>query len=234
MATAPSSLGSYSQVAAEYYDPQLHPTCANFREASAVIFRPWFESFLRPDISILETGSGASLVAELTSEMKLRTFLILSDKSPEMLSKSDGKSSNYCVVSDAERLSIRSHSIDVIAGSLGDPYNTIAFWLECARVLHPGGRVFFTTPSFAWAHSFREETGSPAMAAQFDLVEGGTLLVPSVVLRPSDQIALIRSAGLDVEEVLDIDASSVRQTKPSPKLRPGALATGYRAALRRI
>ena len=163
--------------------------------------------------------------------MKLQVVLILSDQSPEMLSKSNSNCSNCRLISDAEHLSIRSQSVDVIAASLGDPYNTIAFWLECARILRPGGRVFFTTPSFTWAHSFREETGAPTMAAEFDLAGGGTLLVPSVVLQPNSQVELIRLAGLEVEQVLHIDASDIRHTKPSPKLRPGALVTGYRVAL---
>jgi len=231
MVTAHNSLGSYSQLASEYYDSQRHPTCANFREASAAILRSWFSAFLTPGIVILETGAGASLAAELKIEMKLPVALILSDQSAEMLSKSDGGSSDRRVVSDAEHLAFRSRSVDAIVASLADPYNTIAFWQECARVLRPGGRVFFTTPSFTWAHSFREETGSPTMAAEFALANGGTLFVPSVVLRPSSQAELIRSAGLEVEQVVHIDACEIQYTKRSPKLRPGALVTGYCAAL---
>lgn len=228
MATASSSLGSYSQLASEYYDSQRHPTCANFREASAAILRRWFGAFLRPELSILETGAGASVAAELIRETGLDVFLILSDQSPEMLSKSNGRCSKYRLISDAENLSIRSRSVDAVVASLGDPYNTTAFWRECARVLRPGGRVFFTTPSFAWTRSFREETGAPPMAAEFDLAQGGTLLVPSVVLRPSAEAELILSTGLRVEQVTHMGASGIRHTKPSPKLRPGALVTGYR------
>jgi ubiquinone/menaquinone biosynthesis C-methylase UbiE len=230
MATATNFVGSYSQLASEYYDAKRHPTCANFREASAAILRSWFSDFVRPGISILETGAGASIVDELTNELKLQVALILSDQSPEMLSKTGRRSFDRHLISDAEQLSIRNHSVDAIAASLGDPYNTMAFWRECARVLRPGGRIFFTTPSFNWAHSFRGETSAPLMAAEFALAQGGTLLVPSVVLKPTSQVELIRSAGLEVEQVMHIDTSDIRHTRPSPKLRPGALVTGYRVA----
>jgi ubiquinone/menaquinone biosynthesis C-methylase UbiE len=232
MVIAPSSVGSYSQLASEYYDPRRHPTCANFREASAAMLRPWFGAFLSPGTAILETGAGASIVCELADELKLQVLLILSDQSPEMLSKSNRRSFDRRLVSNAEQLSIRSRSVDAIAASLGDPYNTLAFWRECARVLRPGGRVFFTTPSFNWANSFRGETSAPLMAAEFALAKGGTLLVPSFVLQPNSQVELVRSAGLEVEQIIHVDTSDIRHTKPSPKLRPGALVTGYRAALR--
>jgi SAM-dependent methyltransferase len=163
--------------------------------------------------------------------MKLQVALILSDQSPEMLSMSAIRNYDNRLILDAERLSIQSGSLDAVVASLGDPYNTSAFWRECARVLRPGGRVFFTTPAFAWAHTFREETGAPMMAAEFDLAQGGILLVPSVVLKPTTQAELIRSAGLDIEQVIHTDASAIRHTRPSPKLRSCALVTGYRVVL---
>jgi SAM-dependent methyltransferase len=182
-------------------------------------------------MSVLETGAGGSLAAELRDEMKLQLVLILSDQSSEMLSLSGSRSCDYRLILDAEHLSIQSGSIDTIVASLGDPYNTRAFWCQCARVLRPGGRVFFTTPAFAWANSFRHETGSPMMAAEFDLAEGGTVFVPSVVLTPSAQAELIESAGLKVEQAIHIDASEIRHTKPSPKLRWCDMVSGYRAVL---
>jgi SAM-dependent methyltransferase len=231
MAIAPNSLGSYSQLAGEYYDSRLHPTCANFREASEAILKAWFSAFLRAGVSILETGSGASLTSELRDRMNLKATLILSDQSPEMLRQTKWRVGDYRVILDAERISVRGGSMDAIVASLGDPYNTGSFWRECARVLRPGGRVFFTTPSSDWAFSFREETGAPKTAAAFDLAHGETLLVPSFVLAQPLQRDLIRCAGLEVEETVQVDASAIRHTSPSPKLRSCPLVTGYRVIL---
>jgi SAM-dependent methyltransferase len=146
-----------------------------------------------------------------------------------MLNQRSNRISNACLVSDAEQLSIRTASVDAILASLGDPYNTAAFWRECSRVLRPGGRVFFTTPSFEWAQAFREETEAPPMAAEFELVDGRALFVPSFVRSPTEQAALIRSAGLDVEKEVHVDGKVIQPTKRSPKLRPGAIVSGYLA-----
>jgi len=93
---------------------------------------------------------------------------ILGNGSPAV---SGSRNRDCRLILDAERLAIQNKSVDAVVASLGDPYNTSAFWRECARVVRPGGRVLFTTPAFAWAHSFREETGMPIMAAEFDLAQ---------------------------------------------------------------
>jgi len=174
MATVASfnSFGSYSDVATEYYDTTRHPTCANFREASTAILRKWLTNFLQPENIVVETGAGSSIVSEIIDEFGTQVFLALCDKSPAMLNQSANRSANIRIIADVEKLPIRQASADLIVASLGDPYNTPLFWRECRRILRPDGQVFFTTPSFEWAHTFRGETGVRQMEAKFDLDDG--------------------------------------------------------------
>jgi len=232
MVTAVKSwLSSYSEIATEYYDERRHPTCANFRAASAFILRTWLRSFLKRNSVIVETGAGASVALELIQDLRVPAALIVSDRSPAMLNQRHEFISGTCLVSDAEQLAVRSASVDAILASLGDPYNTSTFWRECSRVLRPGGRVFFTTPSFEWARSFRNESGAPPMAAEFELADGRALFVPSLVLSPTEQVALIRSAGLNVGQERHVDCEVIPRTRRSPKLRTGAIVSGYLAEL---
>lgn len=231
METVNSTVTSYSFVAAEYYDPRRHPTCANFRECSAVILRAWFNEFLIPGSRIVETGTGASLAAELLQNLNLPAVLVISDLSEAMLTHSKFHVADLRLISDAERLSVRDSSVDAIVSSLGDPYNTLTFWKECARVLKPGGRVFFTTPSFKWACAFREETGTPATVAEFEIKTGDTVLVPSFILSPTAQATLIVTSQLQIQQQIHIDSSAIRSTTKSPKLRSGPIVSGYLAGL---
>ncbi len=227
MAIAPSALASYAQLALEYYDPQRHPTCANLREASAALLREWISVHAESGAAVLETGAGRSLATDLANQLGLRVALTVSDKSPEMLAKTPLSFGEGRIILDAECMAVQNSSFDVIVSSLGDPYNTEAFWRECARILRPNGYVFFTTPSFAWASRFRTETGAPAMAAEFWLAEGRTLFVPSFVFSHAAQKRMIHATGLRVEAVEEVHASEIRNTTRSSKLRDCALVTGY-------
>src|SRR5947207_2274412 len=68
--TAPPDLeiktpsGSYDDVAAEYYDPVRHPTCANFREASDYLLDQWWAEYQIGESAIFEVGPGRSAAAE--------------------------------------------------------------------------------------------------------------------------------------------------------------------------
>lgn len=220
-------LGSYEDLAGEYYDPKRHPTCANFREASRSLLIPWLQELAGHDTAILEVGAGDSIVSEWLAGSKrtVRRF-VAADLSWNMLRHSlDHGIRAELVVCDAQQLPFTPNSFDIVVSSLGDPYNSIQFWKEAKRVLKRNGLVLFTTPSFEWARKFRNSDDY----AEFQVRSGKFLAVASYVLSIENQCALISSAGLSPIRISHIDDSQLKATPRSPKLRPGAIVSGYMA-----
>lgn len=216
-----TTLASYEDVAPEYYDPKRHPTCANFREASALLIGRWLREFAPRAGVFCEVGAGRSLLAELTADLSLgEARLVLTDSSPSMLSYSRrwaGPNASL-VVADSARLPFAAGSFDLLVSSLGDPYNDLSFWREARRTLRPGGAVFFTTPSHDWATAFRgrDRDGS----AEFELSNGESVYVPSKIYPRSAQIELIESAGLLARagRHAEVLLSDIKSSALSPKL----------------
>lgn len=234
---AHTSEASYEQIAAEYYDPQRHPTCANFREASAIILRGWLRRFPAQPGLICEAGAGKSLVAELLAELSpsALTRLLITDAAPSMLGYSSEWESRgvRLAICDASALPVEDGEIALLLSSLGDPYNEPAFWAEVWRTLAPGGRCFYTTPSHEWASAFRASAaGEKALAAAFDLSGDGRVHVPSWIYPEGEQRRLIEGHGLKVEEVWDVRLPELKSDPISPKLQlegmPNlSVVTGY-------
>lgn len=226
---------AYDAVAHEYYDSALHPTCWNFREASAKLIEALLDRHeLRKGV-VCDVGAGDSVIAEL-GEKRGISFerLILVDSSMQMLSYSkrfDGLKT-FFLVSDAKALPFCPGSISWMISSLGDPYNSLEFWNQVGMALAPGGRCYFTTPSHEWASSFREKSGSErANYAMFDLQSSKRVYIPSNVLSSDDQIDLVESQGLVVEEVRYVTARML-SAPLSPKLTlaeriAAPIVTGY-------
>ena len=162
------SPSSYQDVAAEYYDVHRHPTCANFRQASARLLIPWLDRHCTLDARIAEVGAGMSLVLEyLANHPRVVSRILISDGSWTMLSYSRTLPTSHAnlVVAAADRLPLRDSNLTVLVASLGDPFNTGEFWREVRRILEPGGVVLFTTPSYEWSSAFRR--GTDANSAEF-------------------------------------------------------------------
>jgi SAM-dependent methyltransferase len=214
---------SYEQLASEYYDAERHPTCANFREASAIILREWLRRLLPPQGLVCEVGAGKSLAAELLDEQEPSALrrLLITDASPSMLGysrewESKGARLTLCESSD---LPVADGEVALLVSSLGDPYNEPAFWNEAWRALTPGGLALFTTPSYEWASSFRTSAdGEKELAAAFDLFGDGRVFVPSWIYPDDEQRKLIESCGLSVEEATEVRRSALTSRKISPKL----------------
>ncbi len=217
--------GSYEDLAEEYYDSGLHPTCANFREASRSLLIPWLRELATADTSILEVGAGYSMVSEwLAGDKRRLGRIVVTDLSWNMLHYSlDHGLGAELVVCDAQQLPFSVNSFDIVVASLGDPYNTIQFWKEAKRVLKKGGHVLFTTPSFEWAQQFRNGEN----LAEFEMSSGKVLAVPSYVLPVVAQCALIRKSGSTPIRISQVDESQLKNTPRSPKLRPGSIVSGY-------
>ena len=213
-----STLATYDDVADEYYDKSLHPTCANFAELSERFFRRKLQPDSYKDKNVLEVGCGRSIVAEtlVTSGIPLNSLTLL-DLSPRMLSYSEAwrQRGASLVVADAQDTKLLSHSFHLIISSLGDPYNGARFWSEIERLLIVGGLCFFTTSSYEWAQRFRR--GTDFHSAEFLRSDGISVFVRSEILPLQAQLSLIKDAGLIVENSVPMPISELTG-RPSPKL----------------
>jgi SAM-dependent methyltransferase len=226
---------SYAQIAPEYYNAERHPTCANFRAASALFVRRALRQ-LEMGRNVVDVGAGCSLAAELLIEMnRSMANLVLLDGSIEMLAHSVqfmGFGARG-IVGDARRLPFGSATTSLVIVSLGDPFNTEMFWNETARCLRPGGACVFTTPSYEWACSFRRSSRHEREGyALFELINGQSVYVPSIVHSPPQQAGIIERSGLAVTETMTISGALVPppySKKLSPEL---GIVTGY-IAIRR-
>lgn len=206
----PIGVGSYEQLAVEYYDADRHPTCANFRQASRALFAQLMPEF--PANRSCEVGAGDSLLAELLHRRghDLRG-LIVTDDSASMLeySRKWEPRGAQLVVAAAESLPLPDCSLLLVAASLADPYDDNAFWSEVSRVLAPGGMCVVTTPSITWAERFRVDGQRPD-AARFELEDGTLLDVPSYIRAPAQEWELIQRHHLERvdEAAVTLDAIS--------------------------
>ena len=213
-------LAQYDVIADEYYDSLLHPTCANFRRASSgFVLRCLGEVSVKS--VIMEIGCGRSLVAEiLAAKDAALANTILVDRSLKMLRHSQQFShlGARLIVGDALKLPVRGQQVDALFAVLGDPYNVSELWQELRRIVRTGGRCFFTTPSYEWAHWFRNSINDELSgAAQFLLRDGGRAYVPSHIFPIDEQLALMGRYGWRCEAVekLGVDGGDIQL---SPKI----------------
>jgi SAM-dependent methyltransferase len=224
--------GTYTDLAPEYYDQERHPTCANFRQASAILLETWLGSIPENTGLIVEVGAGDSLVAELLVARSRRVELFLTDESRAMLSYSD-KWVAYgakLVVASATDLPLEDASASLVVACLGDPFNTPPYWSEAARVLRPGGIAFYTTPSFEWSRALRD--GISNDWSLFELKDGRLIRVPSAIYPTQEQCAVIRASGLCVQFWAQVPLSALYGKPISPKLNvvkseSTPIVTGY-------
>jgi SAM-dependent methyltransferase len=222
----PSVSSAYNAVAEEYYDQVRHPTCSNFREASKL---PIFEWLRQSNVEELiantlfsEIGAGASIVGEyLSANVRTRLDnLLLVDASERMLAYSSVYKTlgAHLVVADAIALPLKTASVGYFVISLGDPFNHPLTWKEVHRCLRPGGQCLFTTPSYEWALGYRTARSKEREDfAFFELRDGHTAYLPSLVYPPERQAELFNAAGLSIIQTRDVLAKSLRSPL-SPKL----------------
>lgn len=217
---------SYDLVASEYYDPTLHPTCANFDYLSRRFIEPRVRSLFREGQKLVEVGAGRSIVAPLLVENGHVTLLLV-DESDQMLahSKQFLGDSVKMVVADARNTAIKANSIDLLVSSLGDPYNTASFWQEVDRILKSGAHCLFTCPAAEWALAFR--SSDHCHEAEF-LIGNKLVYLPSFVLSRADQVEVMRRHNLNVREIVEYQSSDI-EGHVSPKLvgKFGPVLRGY-------
>jgi SAM-dependent methyltransferase len=231
MNTIVTALCTYDDIAAEYYDPIRHPTCANFFELSAAFLVPRIQKYAPAARAILEVGTGRSIVAPTMAAKELPlSHVTLLDQSPRMLEYSrdwERRGARF-LVADAASTGLPPASFQLIVSSLGDPYNDATFWQEMSRLLDLRGVCLFTTPAPEWSERFR--AGSNRRAAEFVLANGTKALVRSDIPSVASQSQIIGGAGLYVDEMEAFDAAQLSgpvsskllvdgQTSPLPVVR---------------
>ena len=173
------SAADYDFVAAEYYDPLRHPTCANFGELSERFLAERILKLTQAGSRILEVGAGRSIVAPVLAHAgRALTSLTLLDESAAMLAHSaEWKSRGVTlIVADACTTSLDAARYDLIVAALCDPYNRPAFWHEMAQLLSPGSCCLVTLPAHEWVVRFRQ---SPHVdEAEFVLANGHAIAMP--------------------------------------------------------
>lgn len=216
------TLEPYDRVASEYYDRERHPTCANFRDATAHVLSSWWSRNSKASGWVCEVGAGKSLVAEtLSPGGRGLDRLVILDSSRVMLDYSGqwSQAGARLARGRASALPFPKTSITLVIAPIGDPYNEPSFWSEVYRVLRRGGKAFFTTPSYAWALAFRSNSASDEMhRAEFELQDGRVVSVPSFIYTIDEQVAMIASAGLRLEEIAETPLSGLSTERVSPKL----------------
>jgi SAM-dependent methyltransferase len=231
-------VGIFDRLAAEYYDAELHPTSANFREGSRILLRGWLAAHAEGLDSICEVGPGSSLVAEESHAVARPPRIVLADDSLAMLrhSRRHAGARAALMCADAGRLPVRDGAFGGLVSILGDAYNAPEFWHECARVLRPNGVMLFTTPSYEWATRYRSEAGDHMHEAMFTLSDGSTVAIPSRVLDERAQTSLVAGAHLSVEETEHVRIKDLEGFALSPRLgglAPSApIVTAYRIVRR--
>lgn len=215
-----SEFATYDPVAVEYYDQTAHPTCFNFNRLSRLYLE---ERFPEPwDASeIVEVGAGDSAVAAL---LHARGYglegLAITDASAAMAAHSNRWRAEGATVSviPAQNLGGSDNRFSMLVSSLGDPYNTPEFWREAHRVLKPGGRLLFTTPSFEWSRRFRRATA--LHSAEFVVGGHKVLELPSFVMPLAAQFGMMEAAGFSAIHFESLGFDRLDLAEPlSSKLR---------------
>jgi SAM-dependent methyltransferase len=203
-------VGSYEDVAPEYYNARLHPTCADFRAASRLFLEKLFRE-QNPRGWVADIGCGRSLVSEFVSD-----HLVLVDASPRMLAQNVGVAEKRLV--DLEKSSFAQSEFDWIFAVLADPFNSKAAWANISSALNHGGRCVFIVPSYQWVSKFRSRVEEEkAGFARFVREDNAPIFLPSTVYPPQQQAALIESVGMRVTSFQQVFARELQQIS-SPKI----------------
>lgn len=194
---------SYEQVAAEYYDPALHPTCHNLRVGSEVGLQEVFESLEPCAVPYLELGAGASLAGHAVFSSAV---VVCVDLNSAMLAHS---TAGYLAVADAFQLPTRSAVFEGVFGSLIDPFNVPELYAEIRRVLRPGGWFVFSVPDVTWVRHNQAAEALPPHSAGITLLTGETVIVPSYVWSYAEQEHHLREAGFSDVSRIDVPVDAL-------------------------
>jgi hypothetical protein len=124
-----------------------------------------------------------------------------------MLAQTRSESGALRLLADCERLPLAAASCSLLLASLGDPYNTERFWNEAARVCVPGADLWFTTPAYDWARSYRSD--HLINWAEFVTRFGEHVLVPSIIIPRRVLLGRAENAGFTFVEYRAIRGAEI-------------------------
>jgi hypothetical protein len=105
----------FDSLADEYYDPELHPTCANFRSGSLILVERFLRSVGPMGGIWCDLGAGNSVLLEVIERTLLtdEPFVIAVDGSAQMLDQTPSKRWHDAapVVALVEHLPLDSSSV---------------------------------------------------------------------------------------------------------------------------
>jgi SAM-dependent methyltransferase len=188
---------SYDLLAEEYYDPR-HRTCRNFdcATAAAIAASP-------PEIPaglVLEVGCGRGRCGEFLGLPPNRVVQL--DSSARMLSLQPREECLLKVHASATEVPLHSQQFSAVVGFLVDPFMGLNFLREAYRLLRPGGKLFLTTPAYAWGVALRGQENPRASEARFVSRQYETVCVPSVLYPDGRLRTMLDHSGFGAPSIL--------------------------------
>lgn len=188
--------------------------------------------------SVLDVGAGTGYCLSRIARLRSGPRLIALDLSEGMLRqirRSNGPAASALLIAgDAECLPIRGGSVDLVISNLalqwcGDP---AAVFRELARVLKPGGRIFFSSFGEGTLRELRDAWSAVDDHSHVnDFRTGGDLAraitacgLELLFLKPDLHVAEYRDVTALMRELKGLGAHNVTADRPRHLLGKGALA----------
>ena len=181
---------------------------------------PSFERFLHrlpSGCRALEVGTGRGALTEVLVRFGLELSVL--DISRAMLQRHALGQDLPRIQGSALRLPIRSGALHVVLGSLIDAFVHRELFAEISRVLAPGGRFAFSTPSAEFGTALRDPHS--VAETRFGLSDGSSVAVPSFLFEPSELYDLASGTGLSLE-VACLSAAAASDAAVPPDVRTAA------------
>lgn len=217
---------AYDSLAHEY-DDRAHKTTRALEEASIRGFSMASQllTHQRPR-AVLELGCGSGAFTGALAALPTVETVVACDPSHRMLSvaieKIEGPSAASTSVvftrADAVESLWRSTSVDLVAGSLADPYLDRRLATTLPTFMREGAYAFFSVPSRRWAASERSgRLRIPLSTTRFRTSDGGVLRAASAVYNPLELRGLFEVKGLETL-VAGVARGSRLDQRPMPEV----------------
>lgn len=189
---------AYRLIAGEYYN-RRHMTCRAFDFLDQRILYAYQQRYglVKGGEQYLEVGGGAATL--LRRVLPADSSLVVGDLCTEMFQHSRALPRNMAYEHfSAFNLPHTDNHFDGVFAFLTDSYNVPRFYKEAWRVLRGGGILLMTCPTRLWAKTLREGDGDSLYYARFTMLEGRTVLIPSITWSKEDYLQLLVCAGFSI------------------------------------